>query len=125
MLEFIPFIVAIVGFVIVFYMFRALIVFIGDELANIIATYKDDTASISQQLAQTQADMKAQAAFVSAEFEKISVNYRQTTVAILEHAQELVRSLREIEKAANRQNELENEIIKLKSILSRKEKRHV
>ena len=125
MLEFVPFILAFAGLIVVFYMFKALIVFISDELTSTIATYKDDTAGISQRLNQLQASIQAQAASTVAILEKAADNYQESTAAVIWQTKQIAQSLREIEKAANRQNELENEIIKLKSILSRKEKRHV
>lgn len=125
MLEFIPFIVSIVGLIVVFYMFRALIVFISDELTSTIATYKDDTASTSQRLNQLQISTQAQAVSIVAILEKAADNYQESTAAVIWQTKQIAQSLREIEKSSNRQKELENEIVRLKSILSRREKKNV
>ncbi len=125
MLEFVPFIAAVVGLIVVFYMFKALIVFIGNELTSTIATYKDDTAGISHQLNQLQASIQAQAASTVAILEKAADNYQESTAAVIWQTKQIAQSLREIEKSSNRQKELENEIVRLKSILHRKEKQNV
>lgn len=125
MLEFVPFILVFAGLILVFYMFRALIVFISDELTSTIATYKDDTAGISQRLNQLQISTQAQAASIVAILEKAADNYQESTAAVIWQTKQIAQSLREIEKSSNRQKELENEIVRLKSILHRKEKQNV
>lgn len=121
--ELILIVVSIVCLGMLFYIGKSLVVYISNELSNTLSAYQEDTTRISKQVFQLQKTVHVQATYIGIEFEKASAHYEQTTAAMLQQTKEIVKSLREIERSTNRQKELEIEIICLKSILHRKEKK--
>lgn len=125
MIDFIPIFVSIASLVIIFYMLKTLISYVGDELSAITDEYAANTARISKQLGQIYDSTQNQSAITLQEFQKALANHKHSTSIMVQNINKLIEAMREIERTANRQQSLENEIMRLKSILARKEKQNV
>lgn len=124
MIDFLPTIVSVASLIVIFFMQKAIIAYIGNELAVAIEEYSTNTAKISEQLEQIQRSIQSQAASISEEFQNSLLQYQKSQTILVEYAKNVSETLKEIKISANRQQELEAEIIRLKSILARKEKRN-
>jgi polyphosphate kinase len=124
MIDFLPTIVSVASLIVIFFMQKAIIAYIGNELAAAIEEYSTNTAKISEQLEQIQRSIQSQAASISEEFQNSLLQYQKSQTILVEYAKNVSETLKEIKISANRQQELEAEIIRLKSILARKEKRN-
>ncbi|MCI4399987.1 MAG: hypothetical protein JHC37_05435 [Campylobacteraceae bacterium] len=124
MIDFFPTIVLVASLIVIFFMLKAIVVHFANELAAAIEEYSINTAQISKQLEQIQRSIQSQAASISEEFQNSLLQYQKSQTILDEYVKNVSEALKEIKMSANRQQELEAEIIRLKSILIRKEKRN-
>jgi septal ring factor EnvC (AmiA/AmiB activator) len=124
MIDFFPTIVLVASLIVIFFMLKAVVVHFANELAAAIEEYSTSTAQISKQLEQIQRSIQSQAASISEEFQNSLLQYQKSQTILDEYVKNVSEALKEIKMSANRQQELEAEIIRLKSILARKEKRN-
>jgi hypothetical protein len=103
-------------------MLKAIVAHFANELATATGEYSINTAQISKQLEQIQRSIQSQAASISEEFQNSLLQYQKSQTILDEYVKNVSEALKEIKMSANRQQELEAEIIRLKSILARKEK---
>jgi len=125
MIEFIPIIFGVIGLIAVFYMFKALISYIGNESSVIIEEYSANISQISKQLHELNQSSQNQAKAIATELQQASYHYSQSVAYIVQEFDKLSEELRKIKESIGRQKELEAEIVRLKSILARKEKQNV
>jgi uncharacterized protein YukE len=124
MIDFFPTIVLVASLIVIFFMLKAIVAHFANELAAAIEEYSANTAQISEQLSQIQRSTESQAVAIVEEFQRSLLQYQKSQAILDEYVKNVSEALKEIKMSVNRQQELEAEIIRLKSILARKEKRN-
>jgi hypothetical protein len=124
MIDYIPWIGIVVELAVMFYMFRVFLAHLHDEFEVSTRTYIDNFARTEEQMSLAHNTMREKADEIIDELIGAALQYRQTTVSMAKNISELAKSVCAVEKTIDRQKELEDEIIRLKSILVRKERQN-
>jgi len=122
MFEFIL-IIFVVNVIVIFFIFRAISNF-ANRLCMIEDGYLSSIGQISKAIEQIKFSMESQSVATNEEFERAFLQNQKSFTTLAKYTKEIVVHLIEIEVLLTKRKEgLEAEIIRLKSILLRKEKR--
>lgn len=124
MIEHMPLIISLISAVVVFYILGGIVFYMRRELQALVGKYSKSLSEILKQMHQIENTMKTKVDITIDKLEQASLQHRQTTSFAAQNIKELVGMVYDIERTISRQKELEDEIVRLKSILARKEKQN-